>query len=97
MVGLYEAGACKVVQSEGVAVLYNDWHSRATTADGSVTETNGKALETSAPWALRFSCRLDWDAADEDSFAPDLIDFSGARALKTGREDSQWVFRFSKL
>lgn len=35
----------KVVESEGVAVLDNDWHSRATAADGSVIETSGKALE----------------------------------------------------
>lgn len=35
----------KVIESEGVAVLYNDWHSRTTAADGTVTETTGKALE----------------------------------------------------
>jgi ketosteroid isomerase-like protein len=42
---IIEMRIVKVVESEGVAVLYNDWHLRATAADGSITETSGKALE----------------------------------------------------
>jgi ketosteroid isomerase-like protein len=35
----------KVIETDCVAVLYSDWQSRATAADGRVAETSGRALE----------------------------------------------------
>jgi uncharacterized protein (TIGR02246 family) len=35
----------RLVESQGVAVLYNDWRLRATAADGTVTRSSGHALE----------------------------------------------------
>ena len=40
-----EIHVVKVVALEAIAVLYNDWTTRATSDDGRVLEANGRAIE----------------------------------------------------
>jgi ketosteroid isomerase-like protein len=54
----------RVVESDGIAAIYNDWNVRRTSADGSTTEWSGRAIEI-----VRRQSDGRWLFAIDDPFA----------------------------